>query len=222
MSIAQSRNMDLPTPVTLDHINNIVLASDELSTIKNCHALNILKSGLWALATTVRLEEVRKSTSPVVFELNFSGQNNLIACYFHWFANSLVNYVQLVGFIDGMNRNRWTIESLEDRGKKRLIEAHSKTYIDGIQELEKVRKWRNKVAAHFAATAPRNDDAVSTLQDSIQNPITYSKPYYYANLHAFGLGEGSSEIPEWSLTETFEFLAPRYWPDCRLQQFTVS
>ena len=212
--------MNSITPVTLDYVNNIVLAPDELSTVKNCHALNILKSGLWALASTVRLEEVRKFTSPVNFEMDFGRQTNLIACYFHWFANSLVNYVQLVGFIDVMSRNRWTIERLEDREIKRLVREHRKRYIEGIEELEKVRKWRNKVAAHFAATDPFNDDTVGTLQDSIQNPITYSKPYYYANLHVFGLGESESVIPEWSLTETFESLAPRYWSDCRLQQFT--
>jgi hypothetical protein len=204
--------------ITLDYVNDIVLVP-EFSTIKNCHALNNLKVGLWSLASTVRLEEVRKFTSPVKFAINFDGRDDLIACYFHWFATSLVNYVRLVGFIDFLNKKRWAVESLQDRERKSQVKVSCKSYIDGISEVQRVLKWRNKIAAHFAATDPWEQDNISTLQDSIQHPITYSRPYYYANLHVFGLGEGESAIPEWSLTETFESLSSRYWPDCKLQQF---
>jgi hypothetical protein len=204
--------------ITLDYVNDIVLVP-ELSPIKNCHALYNLRPGLWALAGTVRLEEVRRFTSPIKFAITFDERDNLIACYFHWFATSLLNYVRLVGFIDVMSKNRWTVESLQDKERKKKVKENCKRYIEGIPEVQKVLKWRNKIAAHFAATDPWEQDNIATLQDSIQHPITYSRPYYYAHLHVFGLGECESVIPEWSLTETFEALSSRYWPDCKLQQF---
>lgn len=204
--------------ITLDYVNDIVLFP-EFSTIKNCHALNSLKIGLLSLATTVRQEEVKNFTSSVGFAVNFDGRDNIIACYFHWFAISLVNYVRLVGFIDVMQKNRWTVESLQDKTVKNCVKTHCRDYIRSITEVQNVLIWRNKVAAHFAAIDPWEQDNISTLQDSIQHPITYSRPYYYAHLHVFGLGASESEIPEWSLTETFESLASRYWIDFRLSQF---
>jgi len=205
------------SPTVLDHVNNIVLVP-EFSTIKNCHALKSLKLGLWTLASGVRTEEIRNSKR-LLMAISMDERDFLIACYFHWFAISLVNYIRLIGFVDVMQKNRWAIERLQEKSIKSYVKLHCKNYINSVPEVEDILAWRNKVAAHFAATDPWEKDNIGTLQDSIQHPITYCRPYYYAHRHTFGLGGIQSDIPGWSLTQTFESLGPRYWTNYKLQQF---
>lgn len=205
--------------ITLDYINNIIVVP-EFSTVKSFHSLKILKYGLQTLASSVRYKETERYENPINFSIQFDNKDILIACFFHWFANSLINYAGLIAFVDVMNKNMWAIENLQDLDKKKQVKDYRKKYISEVPELQKVLLWRNKISAHFAATDPLNNDSLGTLQDSIQHPIVYKKPYYYANLPAFGLGGSESVIPGWSLTETFELLSSRYWIDYKLEQFT--
>ena len=75
-----------------------------------------------------------------------------------------------------------------------------------------VLKWRNKIAAHRAATDPRSD-SLSMLMYSTMPTVTYESPYYRIGGLTITMGDGIvSDFQAWSLTERYEELVPRYWP----------
>lgn len=80
-----------------------------------------------------------------------------------------------------------------------------------------VHKWRDKVAAHFAATSPFQDDNLGTLEQSIMYPVTYSYPHYYVGMVRWSTQGETSDLPMWALTKTYEDLATRFWPDLKLK-----
>jgi len=205
-------------PIILDHKENIVLIPDS-STIQNCHAAQHLRSGIWSIAKAIRGSEVSMlTTSKLAGKIRFAIDNSfevgLTGCYFHWFATSVVNYARLVSFIGFMNSNRWNLERLSDNPNQKKVKKHCDEYVKRVIP-EAIVIWRNKVSAHFAATAPWKDN-LGTLQDSIFNPIAYSEPYFHASLHRLSYGEYQSSLQSWALSKVFEELSPRFWPDLRI------
>lgn len=194
--------------------------------IKNCHPLNYLPEGIHRLALSVRAEEIRKLTSTSLFDsMNFSSmcfdsKTFSIICEFHWFANSVVNYGRLVAFVEIMGKNGWGIEQLSDRGVGLAVKDHCRNYVQRVMPV--LYTWRNKVSAHFAATDPFSVDNWGTLQDSMLHPVSYSRPYFFANSHNYSKGGEVSEIPEWSLTKTFEDLSNRFFPERTLPELRAS
>ncbi|MGA2911880.1 MAG: hypothetical protein ABSE17_04615 [Candidatus Levyibacteriota bacterium] len=78
--------------------------------------------------------------------------------------------------------------------------------------------WRNKVTAHFAKTDPR-EESLATLEASVMFPVNFSKPYLKVGGMVWHSNDSDSELPEWSLTKSFEDLAVRYWPELSIPQF---
>lgn len=203
-------------PIVLDTIKGISFNPD-IPPIKNCHGLIYIPVGLHTLASTVRVEEIRLYPDEnLSFRVSFASNTseNIIACCFHWFAISLVNYIRLVGLIDVMIEKGWRIESLQNPDKRKTVKEHCVEYVKEV--IPNVHAWRNKIAAHFAITDPWNDN-LGTLQDSIMHPVSYIRPYYCVGAHQYSLGEEESSIPRWSLTQTFEALSQRYWPEVQLR-----
>jgi hypothetical protein len=145
------------------------------------------------------------------------GAPDFIACLFHWFGVSVCNYARLVGFVRGLSRNEFTRAALGDSTSCDIVRKCVDDYVNGIADLADVLLWRNKVGAHFAITSPRPKDNISTLDMSVMYPVAFSDGRYYVNpftmTRSSARGTFTSEIPRWSVTEVFEKLIPRYWPN---------
>jgi hypothetical protein len=189
------------------------------------NALVQLKNGLIALYNHVRPEELRIIESKRGSFIQFWGRPpqmaeqlfNLLPCYFHWFGTSVCNYARLVGFIVSREQGIITDADLQLEPSRAKIKDACNEYTRNLVELQEVLKWRNKVAAHFALTDPRNDDNIATLEASIVYPIGFDNDRFRTGTMIFSRGDATtsytSEIPRWGLTEVFESLAPRLWPD---------
>ncbi len=156
------------------------------------------------------------------FGLDFDGTRvrlDVIACFFHWFGVSACNFVRLVGFIHGLERKLFTRADLEAKASFKTIKAAVDGYVNSVTELDNVLVWRNKVGAHFAMTDPYKDDNIATLDMSVIFPVTFENRYFVGGLT---MGKGNqtafhtSQLPRWSLTEVFEALVPRFWPNCAI------
>jgi hypothetical protein len=64
------------------------------------------------------------------------------------------------------------------------------------------------IAAHYAITAPRMDDSLDDLRQSVTANVGFAR----GRFRAVAFRWSNSTFPEWSLTEEFERLIPRYWP----------
>jgi hypothetical protein len=106
---------------------------------------------------------------------------------------------------------------LEYEPEREKIRKACNEYINGINELSEVLKWRHKVSAHFALTDPRKDDNIATLEASVIDPVDFVNDRFRTGVMIYSKGTDDinqeSEIPSWSLTETFEILINRFWPE---------
>jgi hypothetical protein len=208
----------------LDAIESIeVRERDHFNEVR---ALHTLRRRLWGLANSVNnreapYREMANKMTYVVFGADVNGPTrdiDMVACFFHWFGVSLCNYARLVGFIRGLQKGEFTRADLSDetKTKDRVIKKSIDAYVQKIPELEPVLIWRNKVLAHFAITDPLKGDNIATLDMSVVFPVSYVAPHYVAGwfqmTQSNSSGTHASELPEWSVTEVYEKIAPRFWP----------
>jgi len=73
------------------------------------------------------------------------------------------------------------------------------------------------VFGHFAITDPRQEDNIATLDMSVIFPVTFENGFYVVGgltlMKGNTSGSHTSQLPHWSLTNVFETLTPRFWPD---------
>ncbi len=194
---------------------------DDALGLNELTTLSCLSSGLSALRQQVSLaeapiikheEENQKRVFFFGFGLLSQEQEELVPCYFHWFGTSVCNYARLVGFLSGLAQGVFTREQAADPAFHAKVRTHCSNYVDSIPELAPIKVWRNKVFAHFAATDPRPGDNAALLDTSVMSPITFMN----GRLRVGGLIQGSSgaeaDLPNWSVTESYEALSRRYWP----------
>jgi hypothetical protein len=196
----------------------------ESSALQNAHALSYLPVGLHRLAETVRRHENQVPNLfggdvPDMMAFGFPN-SQILSCFFAWFAVSLVNYLRLVALIKLLEDKEWRPEDLRNKANHASIKSHCTAYVRRV--IPSIYRWRNKVAAHFAITDPFHDDSLGTLEVSLFEPITYNRPYFKVGTFSWRGGTDASERDPWALTETFETLAPRLWPDKKLEPLTVS
>ncbi len=207
--------------IRLDHIDDIFL--DILNPpISNLHALNFMPQGLFSLAATVKMEEgkrIKRDGSVKKFEM-FGHIPWIIPCTFHWFSTSLVNYIRLIGLVDLLNKKNWKSEDISNQDNKQTIKGYCTDYVKKI--IPDIYTWRNKVSAHFAATDPFSNDNLGTLEASVMNSIVYHTPYFKAGALTWHTKGETSQLPSWSITETYEHLTDRYWPDSKLEYEPTS
>ncbi len=204
----------------LDHVEIIVLDRTN-PPFKNYHAFGHNYVGLKTLADAVRDAELKviaddPHAKHVVLSAFSSSVPPIVPCAFSWFSVTLVNYLRLVALVELMTKNGWVSTALADPANRSLIKKHCTDYVKRV--VPEIYKWRNKVAAHFAATDPFNDDTLGTLEQSIMDPISYKYPHYYAGILQWHTKGTSSELPTWALTETYQRLAPRLWPEMSLRE----
>ena len=200
--------------VTLDHLDNIAFDGDN-PPFDNYHAFSNLRYGLYKLASEIRELEVQKQSDKKgpIFSLDFTSNpvNNLLVCYFDWFSISVSNYVRLVGLFNLMVQKNWKSKDLQSNANevKQYCSEYAKKVIPEIQ------LWRNKVSAHFAATDPIGD-TLGTIELTVFSFVTYVKPYFEVGGANFSTQGESSEFKRWSVTETYDILTPRFWPDQKI------
>ncbi len=139
----------------------------------------------------------------------------LVPCAFNWFSVTLVNYLRLVGLVELMNANHWKSSDLADPANRSTIKFHCTNFVKAA--VPDVHLWRNKVAAHFAATDPFHDDNLGTLERSIVNPVTYKYPYYHVGIWQWSTGGETAQLPTWALTKVYEDLSARFWRENKLK-----
>ncbi len=212
-------------------MNNILLDSEkgivldlENRPISNLQSLLYLPEGLQTLAVTVRQEEIKliqvnNGKPPVLMICGFQG-DGLIACCFNWFATSLVNYLRLIALIDLMQVRSWSSGDVQLHSNHKDVKDYCRAYVREV--VPEVYQWRNKIAAHFAMTDPFKDDSLGTLELSVMNPVSYGKPYFRTGAFHWVANNEKSEIQEWALTEIYEKLSPRLWPDRPIPSLPVT
>ena len=155
----------------------------------------------------------------VSFVFHPTDETLLLGCVFDWFSISLVSYLRVVKLIHLMELNQWNISDLRRNPVKEELGAGCVAYVKSVAP--EVYQWRNKIAAHRAATDPRSDN-LTTLTYSTLPTVTYQSPYYGVGYMRLGMkGGGTLDITPWSLTERHEALAPRYWPHRELPKLNL-
>ena len=212
------------TPIMLDHQTGIELDPTN-PPFNNYQAFQQTYDGLKLLANIVRDFELR-----VIAENPYAANTislmprsapPVLGSIFNWFAVTIVNYLRLVALVDLIKSNHWKSSALADPANQEKISKHCHNYVFGT--IPEIQRWRNKVAAHFAATDPRftsrDSDSLATLELSVMNPIAYKYPYYFVGALQWNTQGTSSDLPEWSLTKTYEQLSQRFWPEMQLREF---
>lgn len=206
------------SPIILDHVRGIALDRAN-PPFNNFQAFKSNYAGLKILADSVRELECKYAASdPYAAHVvvHISGQvPDLVPVAFNWFSVTLVNYLRLVALVELMGVKNWKSSALADPANRKTIRDHCTNYVSTV--VPEIHRWRNKVAAHFAATDPYNDDNLGTLEQSIMNPVSYRFPHYYVGLFQWNTAGISAELPTWALTKTYEDLAPRFWPEMSLR-----
>lgn len=205
-------------PITLDHDEAIQLDPAD-PPFSNYQAFHSSYEGLKILAGTVReAERQYVASDPHAAHVALHMASSVppfVPCAFNWFATTLVNYLRLVGLVQLMELQGWKSGALVHAENRRIIKAHCSEFVRNA--VPEVYRWRNKVAAHFAATDPFHDDNLGTLEQSIMNPVTFRYPHYYVGVMQWSTQGQTADLPTWALTKTYEELAPRFWPEQALR-----
>ena len=204
--------------LTLDHEENITVAGE-----LHHNNLNVLRSlgiGMFHLAVFTRrreLEELERHGKDNIVELlQVTDETLMLGCVFDWFSISLVSYMRSIQLMKLLEENNWELEHLQERAIQRQLREAYSSYIENVAP--DVLQWRNKIAAHRAATDPRSDN-LSLLTYSTLPTVSYSSPYYVVGGYTISMGDGStSDLEPWSLTEKYEELTPRFWPSQELPE----
>ena len=210
--------------VTLDAVKKIEVRASEFPN--ELSTLECLRYGLFQLAAQVSSfeEVIRKKESETKRQIAFFGgypgisqeTQLILPCLFHWFGVSLCNYARLVGLVDSVATGKVLKAMPKTKSDQNRIKKSCDVYVESVTEISEVVRWRNKVAGHFAATAPHQEDNVATLDMSVISPVGYSNGRYRVGIMAMvktdsdGITQ-TSDLPAWSVTEVTEKLSPRYW-----------
>jgi hypothetical protein len=219
--------MEQPTYI-VDKILGIEVNPEKYNNEIN--ALLQLKQGMIELYNNVRPVELSILQQRPGKKVFFFGQTdlvppniaNLLPCFFHWFGNSICNYARLAGYIVAREQGYVEDDYLQIEPARKKIKEACDDYVKSLPEIQEVLKWRNKVSAHFALTDPRKDDNIATLEASIIYPVGFETDRFRTGTMIFSKGDSTvthdSEIPRWALTELFEELVIRFWPDIIFKQ----
>ena len=150
-----------------------------------------------------------------IFQLKGIPNIELVTCCFGWFSVSLASYLRLIALVRLIHENTWTSSDIRQKANRSKIKKACIEYVK--QTVPAVYTWRNKIAAHPALTDPFRDDNLGTLEMSVMKPVMYQNSYFRAAALSWGVGDEVSSIEDWALTEEFERLAPRLWPNIKLE-----
>ena len=203
----------------IDHIENMAVSTE--THHNNLSVLCSLEVGMFHLAEFTRGREIealeRFGKDKVTFFTDFgSSVELLLGCIFDWFSISLVSYMRTIQLMHLMEANGWGLDDLKLKPAQRELHNACDVYVKKIAP--DVLEWRNKIAAHRAATDPRSD-SLALLTYSTFPTVGYESPYHVVGHLRLNLGDGSSAaLPQWSLTQKYEEMASRYWPNRKLTE----
>lgn len=190
----------------LDYIDNLILPDDQRE--KNDYALQTLArlaGGLsWLNEEVSNVERAaREELMRQDIEMSLPGDFlnakplALMSCAFQWYASSVSNYVQLVGWL-----------AYRDSQK-------AKEYVKRV--IPNISNYRNKVAAHYAITDPHKDDDEASKTSSVITNLFYVAGRLYAGAISPKRMSGKlmkpSNVKSWSVTLVHPRLVKRYWPE---------
>ncbi|OGI10201.1 MAG: hypothetical protein A2Y40_03780 [Candidatus Margulisbacteria bacterium GWF2_35_9] len=206
--------------IILDSVENINLDTNNMP-IANLQSILHAKVGLHTLAVTIRKEEIDVKNggygpAPVMMTMGFPKNTGLINSCFNWYSITLMSYLRLIKLIYLMYENTWSTADLQVEANKKIIKKECVKYVKSIAP--EIYMWRNKVAAHFAATDPSNADNLGTLEQSLMGNIDYHKPYFTAASFLWTSNNEKSQLKSWALTKNFEDLSQRFWPEHKISK----
>ena len=201
----------------LDHVESISL-DPARPVLANPHSLHLLAAGLHQMAVMVREDELAKIQDGLVFASG-GDHEGTIQCMHPWFAVSLHNYLRLVGLVGLMTQRGWATVDVAREVNRKVVKDHCTDYAKA--QAREVTEWRHKVGAHPAVTDPRGED-VATLEQSIMAPAMYVGGRWRATGGQWCTKGQVSQLPSWSITEEFERLRPRFWPERALPDGMVA
>lgn len=207
------------TRCVLDHVEDIGFDGTR-PPITNLHALDVLPGGMFFAGEIVRSAEnyLRNTWGDAAILGNEVLHSARVVSAFHWFAISATNYARLVALLGLMDTQGWTPQDLRVPATQRHVKKECKAYTSRV--LPQILPWRNKIAAHFAATDPWEDDSVATLERSVMNLLSYQQGRLATDVWRWGSGSELSTTESWGVTTAFDDLAPRWWPGVTLPDLT--
>ena len=176
----------------------------------------VLRAGLCSLYEEVkRLEADLPQGIHHSQDFDVNGKYAMLAVKFDWFSVSMLNLMEGISLLDTVtHEGRNYVELVGRNGGMKLIRLRARTYTESIPEARPLRQWRNKVAAHRSGIVqpPRGKgDSMVTRLISLMGAQVMAKNGRFvapaAKPGGVGPDPSSSELPEWSLTETWESLA---------------
>jgi len=211
------------TTLTLDHELGIRIKSTDPITV-NWQTFRQNIYGLQLLAGTVREHEIEMRAIWGT-HLQFQAiENPFIPAQFNWFSLTFNNHMRQIALVDLMQRKGWTTAELiaNNVETSRYCTAYAISVDDDLY------RWRNKVAAHSAATDPRwqkdpsKSDTEKLLQQSVWINVTFRGSYFeVGNIRPVGMSELEA-LPIWALTEKFDKHRSRFWPEFEIKSFPPS
>ncbi len=217
--------------ITFDHIENLTFPVDQFHN--EFQAFRTLGSGALHVARQVWEIEQREKLRRGTAVITFAGTDlppqiaDLIPNLFAWFCINTCNLARTVGFIRAVGVGIVDRETLGEAQSQATLRKAINEYLDGIPEIEPVKVWRNKVAAHPAFTAPEskgtNKDSYSFLELTSIYPVNWMSDRFTVGgtfiRRSFVDGTiEDAKLPQWSVTEITESLRRRYWPNFAFQQ----
>lgn len=200
----------------LDHERGIHIKSTDPITVNHqTFRQNIY--GLHLLAQNIRHHEIEKSKTSSSFLTYEEGKYPDFPAQFNWFSLTFNNHMRLIALVDLMQKRGWTTAELLDKKNAQETKDYCTDYAMSVDA--DLYRWRNKVAAHSAATDPaiRKDvsqsDTEKLLQQSVWINITYRASFFeVGNMFPIGMTEAEG-LPIWQLTKKFEDHRARFWPE---------
>jgi len=196
--------------MVLDHVDGLELCDEQAKKHGNeLYTLRNLAVGLAYLNHQVAKIE-RATVGPIQGKLKLFSTGNipgiapetlsLVTCFFHWYAVSACNYVQLVGCL-----------AKQVDSTKPTPTEYAKTVMPAVL------MYRNKVAAHLAMVVPRHDNPADLLATLLFPIVLTDEGFHVGGTRVcFGTAEESQQNQHdlmWFLTKTHRELAKRYWPE---------
>lgn len=178
----------------------------------------VLRTGLSSLYEEVKHLEAKLPTWPHSDQgFDVKGPYAMLAVKFDWFSVSMLNLMEGVSLLDTLAHEEEGdyITLASRREGMEDIRSRARAYTESIPEALPLRRWRDKIAAHRSGILPpprgRPDDSMATRLISLMGAQVMAENgrYVAPGVKPAGVGADPTELPEWSLTETWENLASR-------------
>lgn len=173
----------------------------------------VLRTSLRFLYRETKSREDRLPQGPhSIQDFGASADMALVAGFFDWFSIGMLNLMEGVSLVATLAGDQEAYATLCARPSwMEQVRKEVRRYTGSIREGKPLWMWRNKVAAHRSGLMPprRGHDSVTTKLVSLIGAAVMAHNGRYVAPAAIPIGSWDSsgdQLPEWSLTETWESL----------------